>query len=283
MDDALAVLEVMQQLREAGIVSAVGCPITVGGRLWGAAIVSTTTQESFAPDTEERMAAFTELAATAMANAQSHADLKASRARVVASADEVRRRIERDLHDGAQQRLISLSLELQRVRACIPPGMDRLADDLAHIARIADEAVTELQETCRGLHPAILSKRGLARALSVLARRSPVPVGLTVDLNRRLPERLEMTLYYIVSEALTNIAKHAHATKASVEVTTNGDAVRLRIRDDGIGGADSARGSGLIGLRDRVEALDGHLDISSSAGRGTTLTVELPAEVPAAT
>jgi signal transduction histidine kinase len=270
--------ELSTRLRERGIVSCVGCPITVGRSLWGAVIASSSTPEPLPAGTEEHMLDFTELAAAAVANAQSHADLKASRARVVTAADQTRRRIERDLHDGTQQRLITIGLQILAIQAAIPNASDQLKDQLSHIAHTVDEAIADLQEISRGLHPPILAKGGLQPALAALARRCPVAVELNVCLEQRLAERLEVAVYYLVSEAMTNVAKHAHASVMHVDLTMNESIIRLSIRDDGVGGADPARGSGLIGLMDRVDALGGRLQIVSPAGQGTSLIAEIPTQ-----
>jgi signal transduction histidine kinase len=261
-------------------VASVGCPIVVGRSLWGVAIVSSSTSEPLPPDTEARMAEFTELAAAAIANAQSNADLKASRARVVAAADEARRRIERDLHDGTQQRLVSLGLDLRGIEASIPREGEWVRQQLAAAAKSLEDTVLDLQEVSRGLHPAILAKGGLRPALGVLARRSTIPVRLDMSVAGRLPEAAEVTIYYVVCEALTNAAKHSCASVVHVELTRGDQVVRLSIRDDGVGGADPARGSGLIGLTDRVEALGGTLSIMSPRGHGTCVRVELPLGEP---
>ena len=265
-----------RRLRARGIVSSVGCPIVVGRSLWGVAIVSASTSEPLPDDTETRMLEFNELAAAAIANAQGNADLRASRARVVAAADEARRRIERDLHDGTQQRLVSLGLELRGIGEAIPPELDEVRTQLTRTARSLDDAVVDLQELSRGLHPAILAKGGLKPALMVLARRSAMPVQLDVSLSERLPQRFEVTVYYVVSEALTNAAKHAFASVVHVGLAMNGGTLRLSISDDGVGGADPSCGSGLIGLTDRVEAVGGKISILSPARGGTCLLVDLP-------
>jgi signal transduction histidine kinase len=265
-----------RRLRARGIVSSVGCPIVVGRSLWGVAIVSASTSEPLPNDTETRMLEFNELAAAAIANAQGNADLRASRARVVAAADEARRRIERDLHDGTQQRLVSLGLELRGIGEAIPPELDEVRTQLTRTARSLDDAVVDLQELSRGLHPAILAKGGLKPALMVLARRSAMPVQLDVSLSERLPQRFEVTVYYVVSEALTNAAKHAFASVVHVGLAMNGGTLRLSISDDGVGGADPSCGSGLIGLTDRVEAVGGKISILSPARGGTCLLVDLP-------
>jgi signal transduction histidine kinase len=210
--------------------------------------------------------------------AERTAELAASRARIVTAADETRRRIERDLHDGVQQRLVSLVLAQRGVEAMVPP---ELGDLLAQMSRLADGltgALEELQEISRGIHPAILARGGLVLALKALARRSAVPVELEVQVETRLPEPVERAAYYIVSEALTNTAKHARASTVHVAVEVRDGVLRLSVRDDGRGGADPARGSGLIGLTDRVDALAGTIQVTSPVGAGTTLLVTLPIE-----
>jgi PAS domain S-box-containing protein len=259
-----------------GILSAVGAPITVQGRLWGTMMVASTGEEPPSPDTEARLAAFTELIATAIANAEGQAALTASRARIVATADHTRRRIERDLHDGAQQRLVSLALQLQAAQAAVPPELEELQAELDHVAAGLTDVQDELREFARGIHPAVLAEGGLGPALRTLARRSPVPVDLQVHVEGRLPEQVEVTAYYVVAEALTNVAKHAGASVVQVEVDTEDGLARLSIRDDGVGGADPARGSGLVGLKDRVEASGGTLRVQSHPDKGTSLLVELP-------
>jgi signal transduction histidine kinase len=194
----------------------------------------------------------------------------------VATADATRRRIERDLHDGAQQRLVSLALQLRAAQAAAPPGAGELVQRLDGLAAGLADALKELREIARGLHPAILAERGLGPALKALARRSAVPVRLDARVKGRLPEQAEITAYYVVAEALTNTAKHAHATVADVEVAVGEGVLRVCVRDDGCGGADVTGGSGLAGLRDRVEALGGRITLHSPPGDGTTLQVQLP-------
>ena len=266
------------RLRELGVHTAVGAPVVVDGRLWGVMVAAWAQPGLASPATEARMAQFTELVATALANAHSRAELTASRARVVAAADETRRRIERDLHDGTQQRLVSLSLELRAAEETVPPGLDELRAQLANAASGLAGAAEDLQEISRGIHPAILSRGGLVAALKTLARRSAVPVELEVHAPRRLPEGVEVAAYYVVAEALTNAAKHAQASVVHVDVATDGSVVELAIRDDGVGGADPARGSGLIGLRDRVEALGGTIEIASGSRAGTSLVARIPVD-----
>jgi signal transduction histidine kinase len=262
--------------RELGVRAAVGVPVSAGGRLWGAMVVSSTQEEPLPAVTEARLAAFTELAATAIANAEARAALAASRARIVATADATCRRIERELHDGAQQRLVSLAQQLHAVRAAAPPGASELARQLDGVAAGLADALEELGEIAHGLHPAILATSGLGPALEALTRRSAVLVRLDAHVDERLPEQIEIAAYYVVAEALTNAAKHAHATAAEVEVAAGGGVLRVRVRDDGRGGADFGHGSGLLGLKDRVEALGGQLALQSPPGQGTTLQVQLP-------
>ncbi|GII36007.1 hypothetical protein Pph01_10100 [Planotetraspora phitsanulokensis] len=262
--------------RDQGITSSVGSPIMVEERLWGVATGFSAAPEPLPDDTEERMLEFTELVATAIANAESRAELAASRARVVAAADESRRRIERDLHDGTQQRLVSLALDVRMAEAAVPPEQDQLKQQVSRVASGLSAAVEELQELSRGLHPAILSSGGIAFALKALARRSAIPVELNVNVSRRLAERIEVAAYYVVSEALTNAAKHGHASVVHVDLTVEGALLKLSVRDDGIGGADPQHGSGLIGLMDRVQAIGGRIHIDSPAGKGTALFVSIP-------
>jgi signal transduction histidine kinase len=258
--------------------SAVATPIIVEGRLWGMMAAASTLEQPLPPGIETRLSSFTELVAAAIANAESRADLAASRARIVAAGDETRRRIGRDLHDGAQQRLVSLGLKLRIAQAMVPPQLGELAE---HLARMADELSStsdELLEICRGLHPAVLSAGGLEAALGALGRRSALPVKLDLHAVGRLPERVEVAAYYAVSEALTNAAKHAGASVVHVELDAGDKTVTLAISDDGIGGADPARGSGLVGLSDRIEALGGTLEVRSPAGHGTTVLIEVPVD-----
>jgi signal transduction histidine kinase len=215
---------------------------------------------------------------TIAAFARARADLAASRARIVAASDQARRRIEHDLHDGAQQRLVSLGLGLRAAQKAVPPGQPGLRQELGRLARGTAEILEELREISRGIHPAILSLGGLGLALKALARRSPVPVKLDVRVQARLPERAEVAAYFVVSEALANVAKHARASVVEVQVEVRDGALAVSIRDDGIGGADPSRGSGLIGLTDRVEASGGTISISSQAGAGTRITAELPVD-----
>jgi PAS domain S-box-containing protein len=265
-----------ESLLALAVNAAVAAPIVVSGRPWGVIVGAWKQGDLARDDTEIRMAQFTELVATAVANAESRAELTASRARIVATADETRRRIERDLHDGTQQRLVSLSLALRTAEADVPEGQDALRSRLSQVVEGLVGVVSELQEVSRGLHPAILSRGGLGPALKSLARRSGVPAELEVTDVGRLPEAVEVAAYYIVAEALTNAAKHAHASVVWIAIDVDDSYLRLVIRDDGVGGADPSRGSGLIGLQDRVAALGGTLAVRSEPGAGTALTVHLP-------
>ena len=203
-------------------------------------------------------------------------ELTASRARIVEAGDAARRCIERDLHDGTQQRLVTIGLELGMAETDVPPEQVSLKSRLSWSVREVTDVIRELRETARGIHPATLSRGGLRPALATLARRSPVPVDLRVHGDRRLEERIEVAVYYVVCEALTNAVKHARASEVCVEVTLEGDDARLLIRDDGVGGADPNRGSGLIGLCDRVEALGGTVQVISPVNTGTTLVIHIP-------
>jgi signal transduction histidine kinase len=267
---------VAAHMRKLGLRSGVGAPIVVAGRVWGAAIVASSRSEPLPPDTESRVGDFADLVATAIANAATRAELAASRARIVAASDSARRRFERDLHDGAQQRLVSLGLGLRAAEASVPPELHPLRKQISQLVGGLAGVSEELREISRGLHPAILSKGGLGPALRTLGRRSAVPIQLDLRVDRRLPESAEVAAYYVVAEALTNAAKYAGASEVNVSVEAEDSYLRLSIRDDGIGGADSAKGSGLAGLIDRVEALGGQMEISSHAGYGTSLLVTIP-------
>jgi signal transduction histidine kinase/uncharacterized protein YoaH (UPF0181 family) len=262
--------------REMGWRSSVGAPVIVEGRLWGALAVVSTTDRPLPPDTEWRLAEFTELVATAIANTTNRAELDASRARIVATADATRRRIERDLHDGAQQQLVSLALELRAAEEAIPPELGELRAELSGIIDGLKSVLDDLREIAHGIHPPILAEGGLGPALKTLARRSAIPVKLDVRAKGRLPEPVEGAAYYVVSEALTNAAKYARASVVHVEVEARDRILRVAVRDDGLGGADPALGTGLLGLKDRAEAIGGKITLESPRGAGTSLHVELP-------
>ena len=266
--------------REVGLHTVAAAPITVDGAVWGLVTIAST--DGPLPDqAEDRLAEFTELLGTAIANTQSRTELSASRARIVAAADETRRRLERDLHDGIQQRLVSLALKARTIETMTPRPADQIQGELSLLADGLGTALDELREISHGIHPAILSETGLGPALKALARRSAVPVDLNLKLSSRPAEHLQVAGYYVASEALTNTAKHAQASVITMRVDSRDGALTLLIRDDGIGGADPSRGSGIIGLKDRVEALGGTISVLSPPGHGTTLHVHLPA-IPSA-
>jgi signal transduction histidine kinase len=261
--------------RAVGVRSAVGVPVVVDGTLWGVMAVGSRETEPLPADFEGRLAKFTELLATAIAKAEGRAELDASRARIVATADATRRRIERDLHDGAQQQLVWLALALRAAQATVP---EELAQHRSELGRVVDglaAALDDLREIALGIHPAGLSEDGLTPALKRLVARSPLRVNLDCA-DGRFPERVEVTAYYVVSESLTNAAKYADTPVVDVAVAADGGALRVEVRDDGRGGADTAEGSGLLGLRDRVEAIGGTMRLTSPPGAGTSLHVELP-------
>ena len=268
--------ELAQKVRALGYHSTLGVPIVVGGSIWGIVGVALRECESLPPETEHRLQAFAELVGLAIASADARDELAASRLRIVEASDTERRRLERNLHDGAQQRLVSLAVGLGLVQARLRVSPDDAEALLERLCEELSEALTELRELAQGLHPAVLTERGLGPALEVLAARAPLDVELGVDLAERLPEPVETAAYYTVSEALANVVKHADACSAAVRVACGGGQIVVEVADDGAGGADAERGSGLRGLRDRVETLDGELVVESPPGRGTTVRAELP-------
>jgi signal transduction histidine kinase len=261
---------------EAGVKSAVGVPIIIDGAVWASINTASTRAGPYPADAEERLTRFADLIATAVSNAAMRDQLAASRARVIAASDETRRRIERDLHDGAQQRLVTLAVRLGRAEARIPAGLDELRADVTRVSEGLTAAVAELRELSRGIHPSILTEGGLSPALKALGRRSAVRVKLDVGFEHRLPDQVEVAAYYTVSEALTNASKHANARCVWISLRVDHDMLLLSIRDDGVGGADPRRGSGLTGLMDRIEALGGEIQIESLCGSGTLIEVEIP-------
>ena len=267
---------VFAALREMGLRAAVGAPVVVDGELWGAVMVGTAGDTPFARGAEQRLAEFAELVAQALANAEAREQLIASRKRLVEAAQAERRRLERNLHDGAQQRLVALSVTLRLAERQLQRDPEAARESLVRASAELADALEELRELARGLHPAVLTDLGLEAALSALAARVPVPVALTVDLDRRPPEAVEAAAYFIVAEALTNVARYASADSATIVVRRQAAGLLVEVTDDGKGGADPAAGSGLRGLTDRVEALGGRLDIQSRPGRGTTIRAWLP-------
>jgi signal transduction histidine kinase len=271
--------ELAARLRAFGIRSVVGAPIHVAGRLWGALMVTSELANAFPAGTELRISSFAELVTAALANADAREQLAASRARIVEAADAARRRIERDLHDGAQQRLVSLALSLRLLESALEPG-SAASRALAGARAELDAALSELRELARGIHPSVLTDRGLEAALAALAGRSTVPVELALDRCGELPPAVQTTAYFVVAEALTNASKHARSERVEVRVGVGEGHAVVEVRDDGSGGVDPARGSGLSGLADRVSALGGTLEIDSRAGAGTTIRARLPLTPP---
>jgi signal transduction histidine kinase len=263
-------------LRQLGYQSSLAAPIHVEGRVWGAIGVATLGGELLPDDSERRLEGFAELVAQALANADAREQLAASRARLVQASDAERRRLERNLHDGAQQRLIALSLTMQLAQSRIATNPDDAAGLLGTATDELAAALTDLRELANGIHPAVVSERGLADALTTVARRAPFPVEIVSVPAERLPESVEVATYYLVSEALTNSAKHAQASSARLAISRAGDRAVVEISDDGIGGADLTMGSGLRGLGDRIGALGGRLAIDSPLGRGTTIRATIP-------
>ena len=271
--------ELAERLRGFGIHSVVGAPIYVAGRLWGAIMVSSELAHAFPAETEARIGSFAELVTAALADVDAREQLAASRARIVEAADAARRRIERDLHDGAQQRLVSLALNLRRLESGLEPN-SAAARQVAVARAELDAALEELRELARGIHPSILTDRGLAAALAGVAGRSMVPIELDLDSCADLPLSVQTTAYFFVVEALTNASKHADPDRIEVRVAIRERHAMIEVRDDGCGGVDPARGSGLSGLADRVSALGGTLEIKSAAGAGTTIRARLPLTPP---
>jgi PAS domain S-box-containing protein len=265
--------EIADNMRLMNYRSSVSAPIVVAGIIWGA--VGIASAEPLPVDTEARLAAFCELVSLAVASAQAREDLSASRARLVKAGDEQRRKLERNLHDGAQQRLVSLALTIRLARRQLESKPEAVAASLEGAAKELDLALEELRELARGLHPAALTEQGLGPALAAVAERLPVDVVVSAP-SERLPENIEATAYYIVSEALTNVAKHAEATKATVDMILAENVLRFEITDDGRGGADPSAGSGILGLRDRAEAVGGTLFVISPPGKGTVVTAQIP-------
>ncbi len=268
--------ELATRVRSLGIRSTVAVPITVAGNIWGALIAASTADESLPPDTERRLQEFAELVGLAVASAQAREEVAASRLRMVEAGDAERRRLERNLHDGAQQRLVALSVGLRLAQAKIGDAPEEAEELLGIASEEVSETLTELRELAQGIHPAVLTEQGLEAALEVLAARAPLPVELEVRLPERLPEPIEATAYYVVSEALVNVVKHADADSARVHAERADIHALVEVADDGVGGADPSGGSGLCGLRDRVEALDGRVLVESPPGRGTLVRAEMP-------
>lgn len=272
-DYAAASGPIAARLQGLGVRSGAGTPLIVDGAVRGALLVGSRQPQAISEQFQDHVGDFADLVSTAIANAETRAELTASRARIVAAADEARRGFERDLHDGAQQRIVSLSLELRAIEAAADAG---LSAELSQVVNGLAELHTDLQELSRGMHPAVLSRGGLRPALRALARRSPVPVELDLRVEGRLPESVEVAAYYVIAEALTNTAKYAGAEVVTVCAYVEDGMLHLSVTDDGVGGAQAGRGSGLIGLQDRVEALSGRFAVASTPGAGTTLRARIP-------
>jgi signal transduction histidine kinase len=262
-------------VRKDLMVSTLGVPILVEGGIWGFMIAAARPGKLIPEDVEQRLVRFTELVATAVSNTTTRTELLSSRARVVNAADETRRRLERDLHDGIQQWLVALALRARKA-ASLTAGRESIREEVSSLADDLVAVTDELREISRGIHPAVLSDAGLDDALMALARRSPIPVDLNVAFEGRDDPTLEATVYYVVAEAITNAAKHSSASSVSVRGGRRDGAIELKISDDGVGGADPRGGSGLIGLRDRVDTLGGTISFASPAGAGTTISMRLP-------
>jgi signal transduction histidine kinase len=265
------------RLRELGIKSEVGAPVVVDGRLWGALIAGTDQPEPLPPSTEQRLASFAELIGTAISNATARSELMASRARTVVAADSARRQLARDLHDGAQQDLVNVVINLQLAQQTWREDPSRARELTDRAAGQAQAGVDSLRELAAGIHPEILTSRGLAAAIEALAERLPVPVSTKGLADQRLAQEIEAGIYFFVAEALTNVVKHAGAQSAEVQLEIGAEALTVEVSDDGVGGAqlDSA-GSGLTGLVDRIGALDGTLNLDSRPGEGTVLRAVVP-------
>jgi PAS domain S-box-containing protein len=265
--------EMAETIFRTGYRSTAAAPIVVAGALWGAVAIAS--EDPLVPESEIRLGGFCELVSLAVASAQAREDLIASRARLVKAGDEQRRKLERNLHDGAQQRFVSALLKLRMAQARLDSQPEAARELFGEVSRELDTGLEELREIARGLHPAVLGDHGLLRAVEALVARIPIPVGIDVPPGR-LPEDVEATAYYIVSEAMTNVVKHAAATHVEVSIRREGTILRCEVGDDGRGGADAASGTGLLGLRDRAEAAGGTLAVTSPPGRGTVVSAVLP-------
>ena len=274
--------DLAETLQRSGYQSSVAAPVTVDGRLWGALAAGTRSDESLPDGVEQRLCDFAELVAQALANADAREQLTASRARIVEAADAERRRIERNLHDGAQQRLVALAVDLNLVGAKLEKDPSAARRTLTLAQEELQKGLDELRELARGIHPAVLTDRGLGPALEALAKRAPVPVEITDLPDERLTRPVEAAAYYVVAEAITNVAKYARATRVTVSVRKLGDCATVTVSDDGVGGADASRGTGLRGLADRIEALEGQFHLESRPDRGTCISAEIPLPRPAA-
>jgi signal transduction histidine kinase len=267
---------IAERMRAAGFLSTVAAPIEVEGRLWGSVIVATAGPDPFPEDTAERLVGFAELVALGLASADAFEQLIASRARLVEAGDTARRHLARDLHDGAQQRLVSVGLVLHHALRHLDGDSARTESLLRDAIRELEQANAELRELARGLHPVLLTERGLGAACRALVERSLLPVTVAALPDDRYPEAVEVAAYYVASEAFANVAKYAGATSVELAIRRDTDVLVVEVRDDGCGGADPMGGSGLRGLSDRVEALQGTLRVDSELGAGTVIRANLP-------
>ena len=268
--------DLAEHLQRSGYRAAVAAPVSVGGRLWGALAAGTRSEEPLPKDLERRLCDFADLVAQRLANADAHEQLAASRARIVEVGDAERRRLERNLHDGAQQRLVSVALDLRMVGAKLEKDPAAARKTLAAAQEQLAKGLEELRELARGIHPAVLTERGLGPALQGLLARAPVPVEITEMPEERFTGPVEAAAYYVVAEAITNVAKYADASYVTVSIQRSNGSATVVVTDDGVGGADPALGTGLRGLADRLEALDGSLEVDSPTARGTRISAEIP-------
>jgi signal transduction histidine kinase len=268
--------EIAELVRRAGFQTTVAAPVTVGGRLWGAVVAGSNRPDPLPPETEERLADFAELVALALASADAREELSRSRARLVAASDTERRRLERNLHDGPQQRLVTLAVSLRLAETRLATDPQTVHELIVDARDELDQALEELREIARGLHPGVLTARGLAPALESLGARAPLPVRLSVETGGRCTEAVEVAAYYVVAEALANAIRYSGADSVDVNVAVEDGTLAVEVADSGHGGADPASGTGLRGLADRVEALGGRLEIESASGAGTRVRATLP-------
>jgi len=267
--------ELVKRLGEVGIRSAVGAPVRFAGRNWGGIVASSGRTRAFPEGAELRLADFAELVTAALANVDAREQLAASRARIVEAGYEERRRLGRDLHDGAQQELVGAVISLKLAQRSLTHAPEEARELLDEALEQMTSGIRDLRELAAGIHPSVLTDRGLGVALEALANRSPTPVELGELPPRRLPTPVETTAYFLVAEALTNAAKYARCTHVHVGMRVEGGSAIVEVRDDGVGGADPSAGSGLRGLADRVNALGGNLEIESPPGEGTTISARI--------
>ena len=264
-------------MRQNGYGTAVAAPVVAGGRTWGLVLVASNAPDTLGPDAERRLGDFAELVALGLESAEAREQLNASRLRILEAGLNERRRLERNLHDGAQQRLVSLAIQLRVLETQLDGGADGAKQLVSGARHELNLAMKELRELARGLHPAILTQRGLTAALGSLADSAALPVGIIGVSDERLPEAVEAGAYFVVAESITNAVKHANASGIEIHLERVPDGLRIQIADDGRGGADPAAGTGLRGLSDRIEALGGRFSVADRPGGGTVVSVELPA------